>query len=245
MKLVKYLALAMVVVSALSILPYATALTQPSWSARNVKPGKPIKIVEAVVVSTDNSNLIVMAGEETLELFAKGRWLVITNELIDRALWAGAKNYVVEGDALVAISSAKKEGETLNLVLGLAQGDTVLLRPILLKREAKRYVHTSNYVSVGGRIVDKGKNYLVIERSGFKGLVAIGSESKWVKAGGGEVTWSEASGEFEVGDDVRIFCHNVLIMKEEFAGNFGISAFVWGYSGAIINLTSGTTLSRA
>lgn len=196
------------------------------------------------MTATDDSTLIVTTAEGTLELFAKGRWIIITDESIDGALWARTKSRVVEGGALAAMSSTTKDGEMLNVLLGLAQGGAILLRPVVLRREAKRYVHTSNYISVGGRVADRGKNYLTIERGGFKGLVAIRSESRWIKAGAGEVTWSEASDEFKVGDTVRIFCHNALIMKGEFAGNFGISAFVWGYSGAIINLTSGTTLSR-
>jgi len=40
-------------------------------------------------------------------------------------------------------------------------------------------------------------------------------------------------------DIIRFFCHNVLIMKQEFAERFGINAIIWGYSGAIIDLTSG------
>jgi len=49
------------------------------------------------------------------------------------------------------------------------------------------------------------------------------------------VTWSDVADEFHVGDTIRLFCHNILVMKKEFSEIFGIDVFIWGYSGAIID----------
>ena len=102
--------------------------------------------------------------------------------------------------------------------------------------------HTKTYMGPRGELVEKGKNYMILEKDGRR--VIASTRGKWIKAGGGEVTWSDVADEFHVGDTVRLFCHNILAMRKEFSDVFGIDVFIWGYSGAIIDLTSGTALSR-
>lgn len=119
----------------------------------------------------------------------------------------------------------------------------MMFRPILLKVYAAGHKHTKTYMGPRGELVDKGKNYMVLENDGRR--VIASTRGKWIKAGGGEVTWSDVADEFHVGDTVRLFCHNILAMRKEFSDVFGIDGFIWGYSGAIIDLTSGTALSRA
>ena len=248
MRTIKYLALMVVLTLAISVVAasYSMALIQPNPASQTFNGEKPtVKIVKATVVSINNSTVTATIEGETLDLFARGPWLIITGELVEKAWWKKAKDYVKEGEALIAMSTVTRENKTFNVLLGLKQDDIILVKPILLRCEAKRHLHTNRYLSVKGEIVDKGNNYLLIERNESKGLVIIGSKSKWIKAGSGEVTWEEVANEFKAGDTIRIFCHHILVMKEEFAEAFGINTFIWGYSGAIINLTSGTTISKA
>lgn len=248
MRTIKYLALIVVLTLAISVVAasYSMALIQPNPASQTFNGEKPtVKIVEATVVSINNSTVTATIEGETLDLFARGPWLIVTGELVEKAWWKKAKDYVKEGEALIAMSTVTRENKTFNVLLGLKQDDIILVKPILLRCEAKRHLHTNRYLSVKGEIVDKGNNYLLIERNESKGLVIIGSKSKWIKAGSGEVTWEEVANEFKAGDTIRIFCHHILVMKKEFAEAFGINTFIWGYSGAIINLTSGITISKA
>ena len=197
---------------------------------------------EAEILSVNNSTITVLKGDEELELYARGKWLLITSQLMNASCWAKVRDYVNEGDALVTIARIDSENQTANILLALKQDETTLIRLKFLKHHVKRYRNTGTYMSVKGSIIEKAGNYFLIDRNGNKAIVAV--NGKWRKAGGGEVTWSDVSDEFRIGDEVRIFCHNILVMDEEFSEKFGINAFIWGYSGAIIDLTSGTTISK-
>jgi len=236
MKLFKYLTLVLVFILVFSVTSVCSfALPQDSGEVV-------VEIVDATITSIDNSTITLNINGETLELFAKGYWLIVTGEMVNKGFWKKAKNHVNMGDALVAYSTVVKGNETFNVLVGLKQDENLLLRLAYLKHEAKVYKHTSNYLSVKGQIADKGNNYLIIEKNGLKALAFTGG--KWFKAGYGEVAWEEVSNEFNINDNVRIFCHNILIMNEDFAKTFGINGFIWGYSGAIINLSNGITLSK-
>ena len=236
MKLLKYLALVLVFVLAFSVTSACSfALPQNNDEVM-------VEIVDATIISVNNSTVTVNINGETLDLLAKGGWLIVTSKIVDKGCWGKAKDYVTTGDALIAYSTIVKDDETFNVLAGLKQDENLLFRFAYLKHEAKVYKHTCKYLSVKGQIVDKGDNYLIIEKNGLKGLVVTGGE--WFKAGYGEVTWEDVADEFNVNDEIRIFCHNILIMNENFAKTFGIDGFVWGYSGAIINLSNGVALSK-
>ncbi len=197
--------------------------------------------LEVEIVSVSDTSIIVTTEDgSSLELLAKGRWIVIDDRLVFRR-WANASRYVREGEAIVLVSTIERGNESVNIVLGIRQDGTTLFRPILLKVCAKGYRHTGMYMSVRGELVEKGGNYMVLERNGHKLLASVRGE--WIKAGE-RVKWEDVSSEFNVGDEVRLFCHNILIMNEEFSETFGISGFIWGYSGAILDLTSGVALSK-
>ena len=238
-------AISLAFIMLLTLMPLTLTIQAQSTSesAKTSVKNMSIRTAEVTITSIGNSTIVVIENGEAIELSARGFWCMITSDFVNRTVWAKAKDYISEGDATVVIASISRGGETRNLMLGLKQGDVILIKPILLKLWAERHVHTNRYLSVKGQIAYKGGNYLLIERNGLKALAVVGG--KWVKAGAGNVTWEEVADEFKVGDTVRLFCHNILVMRQEFVEIFGINAFIWGYSGAIINLTSGTALSKA
>ena len=198
--------------------------------------------LHVAIDSIDNSTItIVNESGENLSLFAKGRWILISEEV--RVMpWIEAMNYVEGGDALIVMTTIEKGNVTRDILLGIKQGDLILVRPSLLRYCAKGHKHSSIYLSFRGEVADTGENYMILERNGNTVLALANGE--WIKAGGETVTWKDVSDEFRPGDEVRLFYHNLLVMNDDFAENFGIKGFIWGYSGAIIDLTSGTTLSR-
>ena len=206
-----------------------------------VNADKPI-FLSAAITSIDNSTItITTESGESMKLFAAGRWIMISDE-VKRLPWTEAESYLDQGDVLIAMTSISKGNVSRNLLLGVKQDDVILLRPILIKHYVKAHRHAATYLSFRGTLADKGENYMILERDGAK-ILAI-TNGDWIKAGGGEVTWKDVSNEFQPGDEIRLFYHNLVVMKSEFTENFGINGFIWGYSGAIIDLTSGTTLSR-
>ena len=198
--------------------------------------------LHVTVDSIDNSTItVVNESGESLSLFARGRWILISEEV--RAMpWIEAMNYVEGGDAVIVMTTIGKGNVTRDILLGIKQGDVILVRPSLLRHCAKGHRHSSTYLSFRGEVADTGENYMMLERNGNAVLALANGER--VKAGGEVVTWKDVSDEFRPGDEVRLFCHNIVVMNDDFAENFGIRGFIWGYSGAIIDLTSGTTLSR-
>ena len=203
---------------------------------------KKVVAEEVVVTSIDNSTITILreSGEQ-MKLLAKGRWIMVSDEV--RGLpWIEAKDYVKEGTAQAIILARNVENETKGILLGLRQDEVTIFRPMLAKACAKRHKHTSIYLSFRGEVERIGENYMILRR-GDQRVLAL-TRGNWTKAGDGEVEWKDVSSEFDQGDQVRLFYHNLVIMNNFFAENLGIRGFIWGYSGAIIDLTSGTTLSR-
>ncbi len=219
-----------------------TALTAFASPPKVGEAARSVEVFEAVIVSVDNSTVVVDRDGERLTLLADGSWIALTNESVSKGSWDEVSSDVRAGEALVVAALVGREGAD-GVLAGLKQEGITLIRLALIKHCAKRHFHTRAYMGVRGVIAGKGSNYLLIERGGVRAIALVNGE--WVKAGYGKVTWDEVSDEFEVGDIVRIFCHNILIMNDEFAKVFGVRAFIWGYSGAIVDLTSGVTLSRA
>ena len=212
--------------------------------AKPLEAVKSLDVLETKIVSVDNSSITVIGeDDEEISLLAKGKWIIISDEIIPKTEWIDAMSYVKESEAVVVMATITRGNETHYICLGLKQGEIMMFRPILLKIYAAGHKHTKTYMGPRGELVDKGKNYMILEKDGRR--VIASTRGKWIKAGGGEVTWSDVADEFHVGDTVRLFCHNILAMRKEFSDVFGIDGFIWGYSGAIIDLTSGTALSRA
>ena len=206
------------------------------------KPKPKLEVYEVTITAVTNTTIEVTSESLTGELIARGRWIVMTSESISLSNWTESMEYVSEGSATVIVGTIVKGNNTYYILAGLKQGDVSLIRPCTLKYYTRRHIHTKTYMSIKGEISSKGGNFLVLDRNGNKVLVMI--SEKWIKAGEGEVTWSEVADEFRVGDTLRIFYHNLLVLKPQFTEVFGLSAVIWGYSGAIINMDTGTALSK-
>jgi len=208
------------------------------------KPRLEVKILEGKITSIGEKVITIESSEFTGELIAIGKWLLISANDAGVYSWSDVKHYVSEGDALIVVTTISRRNKTLNVLLALKQGDVILVRPIVLRYYAKGLKHTKLYMGIYCKVVGRRGPYLVVERNGFTGLLMADPNGKWYKAGYGEVTWNEIVDEFKEGDLVRVFCHNVLVMKEEFSEKFGISFIVWSYSGSIIDLTSGVAITK-
>lgn len=190
----------------------------------------------------NEESIIVKRGDKTLNLLSRGHWIIISDKLT-KTSWPEAKTYIETSESTIVSTHIERGDGALNVLAGIKQEDTFMIKPFLLKHWAEKRVHERSYLSVRGQIVAEGDNYIVIERNGLRGLAIV--DGMWWKAGEGKLMWEEVADEFSVGDDVRIFYHSILVMNEDFYETFEIKAFIRGYSGAIINLTSGTTLSKA
>jgi len=203
-----------------------------------------VKVFEGTITLVSNDSVTVESEEFSGQLFAKGRWFFIDGNYVGIKFWIKVYGYVEEGEALIVMASISKDNKTFNLLLGLKQEDLTLLRPIILKHSIRKHAHTNNYFGIYGTILYKGNNYLLISNGEYKAVVVIGENSTWYKAGYGLVTWKEVRSEFNDGDRIRVFCHNILILNKELSKYFGFNAIIWGYSGAIIDLTSGVSITR-
>ena len=208
------------------------------------KPRLEVKTFEGRITSIGERAISVESDEFTGELIAVGKWLFISSEDAGVYSWSDVKQYVSEGDALIVMTTISRENKTLNVLLALKQEGVILVRPIMLRYYARGYKHTKLYMGIYCKVVGRRGPYLMVERNGFTGLLMADPSGKWYKAGYGEVTWSEVVNKFKDGDLIRVFCHNILVMKEEFNEKFGISFIVWSYSGSIIDLTSGVAITK-
>ena len=244
LKIVTMVVAAVIISVILATSSVVASSANPDVAVKHPKIIKNLGVLETMIVSIDNSSITVVGdnGEE-IKLLAIGRWIIVSEEIVPNANWANAMDYVKDGKATVIVGMIARGNETRYICLGLKQGDVIMFRRILLRIYAAGHRHTKTYMGPKGELVDKGENYMILERDGHK-VIAITS-GKWIKAGGEEVTWSDVMDEFHIGDTVRLFCHNILVMRKEFSDIFGIDAFIWGYSGAIIDFTSGVALSRS
>ena len=233
----KWLGLTAILILLASALAVTPALAQPQSEQ------KPLTVIcQAVITSVSDNSVTVEVGGESLELPVEGRWLTISDKL-ETTSWTSAKDLVSEGPATIAYATLTEGGAVAKQVLmGVKQGETALFRPVLLKLYAKKHGHTKHYFSIYGYVAGKGENYLKLERNGLTAIALV--KGRWLTNGGNQATWTEVSSRFNEGDLVRLFFHNIMVFKDDFAEAFNLKALIWGYSGAIIDITSGTILTR-
>ena len=243
MKVNKYLALGICLIAVLSIIGMFNVLRFDTNLNVEAKPSSniSIKIVNCTITSISNGTITVESDEFSGEIAGGGKWFFLYNGTIGLGNWSKICSYIKEGSAEIVFLL---NGGNESTLLALKQGDLKLFKYLLVKHNVVKHLGTRNYFSVYGKILYKGKNFLLVSIRGYRVIVFIGAESKWYKAGGGIVTWSEVSSEFNVGDTIRIFYHSIVIFKNTFAKYSGFSAIITGYSGAIIDLTSGVSISR-
>ena len=201
-----------------------------------------IKVFNGTVTSITNTSIAVRSGEFSGELIAVGKWLLVARSDVGVYHWAKTMEYVREGDSVIVMASLSKGNETINLLLGLRQGDTFLARLALVKYSKHEWKHGTFEFSC--KLVEKRGYSLIIEKKEFKALVAINPNGKWYRAGQGEVLWKDVINEFNPGDMLWLCTHNILVFKTGFAEIFGINAIIWGFSGAIIDLDAGIALAK-
>lgn len=248
MKINKHLVIGLCTIIVLSMIgmfsisqstPFNTDASVEAKPANDFK----IRVLNCTIVSISNTSVVVESSDFRGELVAKGKWFFICNDSLGLEDWSQVSGYVKEGLAQIAVVFNTSNG-TGSILLTLKQGDLRLFRYQLIKWGTIRKLSTRNYFGVYGKILYKSENFLVVNIRGYRTVVFIGAESKWRKAGDGIVTWKEVSREFREGDTIRIFCHNIVFFKDTFARYVGFRALIWGYSGAIIDLTSGVSISR-
>ena len=222
---------------------YALNGIQDSQERGSVNDVRKAIVAEKIVITSINNSTITILREsgEEMKLLAKGIWMVISDKA-EELPWIEAMSYVKEGEAQAIVIAKKMGNESKGVLLGLKQDEITLFRPMLAKACIKKHKHTPIYLSFRGEVEKIGENYMILRR-GDQRILAI-TRGNWTKAGSGEVEWKDVSSEFNQGDQVRLFYHNLVAMNNLFAENLGIRGFIWGYSGAIIDLTTGTTLSR-
>ena len=200
------------------------------------------------VTEVGDSYVAVESDALSGKLVALGTWLYVHGAEAGRARWAEIKDRVSTGPAVAAVVEVERGDKRVLVLAGLRQGEIgeglLIVRPWLLRRCAERLLSTRHYLGIYANVTVSTSHYMLVETRAGAALAILQPGSKWYVAGRGEATWSEVAGEFRKGDLIRIFCHNVLILSDEFAEHMGFKALIWGYSGAIINLTTGTTVCK-
>jgi len=220
-----------------------TSVTETSLSETLAKPVQnKVKVFNGTITSVANNTIVVSSVEFSGELIAKGRWFLVAEEEVGVRYWVRVKEHLEKGEALIVMISINRDNETFNILLGLKQGGTFFIRPILVKYSTYKWRRGTFEFTC--KLIEKRGYSFIVEKRGFKALVIINPDGKWYKAGQGEVLWRDVVNEFNVGDTLWLCTHNVLIFKKEFAKNFGVNAIIWGFSGAIIDLNTGTALAK-
>ncbi len=181
-------------------------------------------------------------ANDSIKLITGGRWLVISNNLTAIQYWSKVKSYIDDGLALLIIASITRNGRAYNVLLGLRQNSKVLLRPALIKCCKLKYLHGA--VEFTCKLIGRRGFSLLVEKKGFKALILLNPNGKWRRAGNGDVYWRDVVNEFNIGDTLWICTHNILILKPVLAKFTGVNALIWGFSGAIIDLSNGLALAK-
>ncbi len=198
-----------------------------------------VRVLEVTVSSVTNSSVV---AEEVGELFARGKWLVVSEAYTGLCPWLKAKEFVKPGKATAVVAVVARGNRTAAVLLGLRQGNCSLVRPILLRRSAAKHRHGT--MEGACKLVAKLGASLLVERGKLRALVLMNPEGKWRRAGSGDVRWKDIVGELNVGDTLWICFHNIVVLRPKFAEVFGFNAVIWGFSGAIIDLDTGLALAK-
>lgn len=199
-------------------------------------------IPSATIVSMDNATITIESEEYSGSLISKGKWIALTSDDAELCKWLEASTLIEMGNATIAMATLSKDNKTINVLLGLKQGDLILIRPKIIKRAIAKAKHGTFEFTC--KLVGKVGPFLVVEKKGIRALVLVDPDGKWYKAGYGAVTWREVVNELNVGDALWLCTHNIAILKKGFAEVLGVRALIWGFSGAIIDLTNGIAIAK-
>jgi len=202
-----------------------------------------IGVFQVIITNVSDIGIEVTSSNYNGTLLAKGPWLYISDR-IGKGFWDSVKDMVQEEEAKVLVVVFERNGTRIPVLAALKQDDLILVRPHLVRRSVAGERHTRTYQSLYARVVRVGENYMVIEREGHKILMRIPENSTWFVAGGEVKTWAELKENFSEGDVIRVFYHNIVVFRSGFEEFTELKGFLWGYSGAIIDLSNGFTITR-
>ena len=186
-------------------------LTQTTLPTALAKPNDlcKLKVVsfEGRITSVDGKSTTVESESFSGSLIALGEWLLFTESEVSVYDWSKAREYVREGEAFIIMTTITKANKTLNVLLGLKQDGVGLIRPIMLRYYALKHLHSKMYIGVRVKLVYKGDNFIILEKEKeelgrIRGLALV--NGKWIKAGYGEVTWSDVKDEFKIGGHYKV-----------------------------------------
>ncbi|MHC1629007.1 MAG: hypothetical protein ACXQTI_09285 [Candidatus Nezhaarchaeales archaeon] len=218
--------------------PLAVVTSSPSVTPKTVT----INVLNATIIEIGNSTITVESNQFSGELIAIGRWIMLSKNEVGIRCWLEAKNSIEEGEAVIVMATVSRGNKTIDVLMGLKQDDVVLVRPILMKHAVIKVRHGTFEFSC--KLIDKMGPLLVIEKREIRALVLVNPESKWYKAGYGDVLWKDVIDEFNIGDALWLCTHNIAVLRDDFSKIFGFKAVIWGFSGAIIDLTSGVAVAK-
>ena len=122
--------------------------------------------------------------------------------------WSDAKNLFSIGDMVkITVAGFKRGNRIIPIALRISKDDFALVRQRLLlyargKGRNIAFKATLQYI---------GDKYIVLTRNTSK-IVAIVT-GKWIKAGNGEVDWSQVKNEFKPGDTIWIYGKTIILRK--------------------------------
>ncbi len=218
--------------------PLTVAANSPSVTPKTVT----INALNATIIEIGNSTITVGSNQFSGKLITIGKWIMLSKDEVGIRCWLEAKNSIEEGEAVMVMATVSRGNKTIDVLMGLKQNDVILVRPILMKHAVVKAKHGTFEFSC--KLTDKRGPLLMIEKRGIKALVLVNPESKWYKAGYGDVLWKDVIDEFNVGDTLWLCTHNIAVLRDDFSKIFGFKAIIWGFSGAIIDLTSGVAVAK-
>ena len=236
----KLLAISLVLIVALSIIIY----TVPSFASEdNTEAERKFRIIrfQVEIVNVTDSGIVVESELYNGTIFAKGKWLYISENL-GKSAWKDAKEMIELGDAKILMVVIKRGDRRIPVLLGVKQEGLILMREAFTMRSIAEHVRIKGFLSVTGTVVKTGEDYLILNVRGQNVLFRISQDLTWTIAGDGETTWSDIRREFSEGDQVKAYFHEIIRFNDLFTSFTGIRAIAGGY-GTFIDLTDGVTIT--
>ncbi len=199
-----------------------------------------IKVFKATIAEVTNNTITIQVNNTSIRLLSLGKWIIVSDGIVDFCKWNKIKGYVKQSEALVVVLTVRRMNKTLSILLGLRQENLTLFRPQLLKFAIYKRRHGT--FEFACKLLAKGNSLILIEARKFKFITVV--KGKWIKAGDGIVSWSDVVNEFNVGDRLWICCHNIVVFKPKFIRIFGVHGLIYGFSGALIDIDSGIALVK-
>ena len=244
MKALKSILLVSIMISLVTTLVFVALINHiGSDDAAVVKvlaqPHFKLKVLTVNIVNITNTTITL---EDNTKLIVIGKWLLLSNDGVKIVPWSYAMRYIKNGNARIIFTVLEKNNKVYKVLLALLQNENFVVRPIFFKRMI--YKHKHGTFEFACRVIGKYGYYLIAMKKGISFMILTNPNGKWLKVGEGDVYWKDIVKNFEKGDRIWICVHNILLLREPLAKLLGVSAVVWGFSGAIANIDKGFTLLK-